>query len=195
MDNQNTDNKSIPSEDAAVSTQHFEDSSLAEIKLNDAELETFWQLSRKHIGAERLSVILGPDEIAITRPEAFTFTFHPETADSLAQLVIEGKKTSTSSLKSEYEQYNEPLPQAGDLSIVCNSHGSPVALLYTEEVVVFPFNEVPAEHAFAEGEGDRSLSYWRAIHRAFWSSYECDWKGDGTDLVVYEKFRVIYPEK
>ena len=32
-----------------------------------------------------------------------------------------------------------------------------------------PFQEVSAEQAYREGEGDRSLAYWREVHKAFFS--------------------------
>jgi uncharacterized protein YhfF len=38
---------------------------------------------------------------------------------------------------------------------------------------VLPFDEVTAEYAAIEGEGDGSLAYWREAHRAFFGR-ECE---------------------
>ena len=32
-----------------------------------------------------------------------------------------------------------------------------------------PFDEVSKEHAYKEGEGDRSLAYWRDVHEDFFA--------------------------
>lgn len=34
----------------------------------------------------------------------------------------------------------------------------------TTNVYIVPFNEVSIKYAFKEGEGDKSLSYWRRVH-------------------------------
>jgi uncharacterized protein YhfF len=60
---------------------------------------------------------------------------------------------------------------------------------------VVPFREVTATHAYAEGEGDRSLAYWRQAHWEFFSR-TCAALGrapDETMPVVCEEFRVVFP--
>jgi uncharacterized protein YhfF len=39
----------------------------------------------------------------------------------------------------------------------------------TVDVFVVLFNEVPERFAYDEGEGDRSLVYWREAHRNYFS--------------------------
>ncbi|MDR0266964.1 ASCH domain-containing protein [Paenibacillus sp.] len=89
--------------------------------------------------------------------------------DHLAQLVIDGIKTATCSSLISYEIENEPLPSAGDYSIILNSRDLPVAIIQTVEVNIMPMNEVPEDFASAEGEGDRSYRYWREVHEAYFS--------------------------
>ena len=53
---------------------------------------------------------------------------------------------------------------------------------------------VTAEHAFREGEGDRSLAYWRAVHEPFLTR-ELASAGrvfDEHAKVVCEEFEVVY---
>jgi uncharacterized protein YhfF len=45
--------------------------------------------------------------------------------------------------------------------------GVPVAVIEIVEVFIAPFNEVSEHFAYEEGEGDRSLAYWRQAHRNF----------------------------
>lgn len=159
---------------------------------NEADLDLFWQIARKYVGRSRLDVIVGPLELKGARPAAFSFTVNRHTANELALLVLRGEKTATASLLAEYQEGGEPLPEPGDLSILCDGVGEPVALLATTTVKVEQFDHVSAEHAKAEGEGDRSLGYWRATHRAFWSATCNRWRGDGSDQVVLENFEVVY---
>jgi uncharacterized protein YhfF len=53
--------------------------------------------------------------------EAWAFGNHPEMADSLGRLVLNGPKRATSSLQSSYHEENEPLPRMGDLSVSCST--------------------------------------------------------------------------
>jgi len=114
----------------------------------------------------------------------------------LAALVLKGIKTATSSLKWAYEFEGDPLPQPGDYSVVTNWDGDPVCAIKTIEVQVLPFNEVGEDIAFDEGEGDRSLEYWRRVHKHFFNE-ECKAIGrTPTDdmPVVTERFVKVFPE-
>ena len=117
-----------------------------------------------------------------------------ETADKLAALVREGIKTSTCSAYDLYEAEGEDLPQAGDTSVILDSADEAVCIIRTTRVYVVPFDEVTAEHAFREGEGDRSLAYWREVHESFLKE-ELSSIGrtfDGSTRVVCEEFEVVY---
>lgn len=85
-------------------------------------------------------------------------------ADELAQLVLKGIKTATASALPLYEVDAEELPQAGQYSVVVNSREEAVCVIRTDCVFTVPFDEVDERQAWKEGEGDRSLAYWRSVH-------------------------------
>lgn len=60
-----------------------------------------------------------------------------------------------------------------------------------------PFNQVSADYAFKEGEGDRSLAWWRKAHRDFFAPYfkECGLTFTADSKIALEEFEVVYPEK
>jgi uncharacterized protein YhfF len=87
----------------------------------------------------------------------------------LAALVRQGIKTATCSALMGYEKDQVLLPQKGDLSIVLDGNGNPVLVIETVSVVILPFNEVSEQFAFEEGEGNRSLAYWRMAHENYFA--------------------------
>lgn len=115
--------------------------------------------------------------------------------DALAELVLNGIKTATASAYPLYEQEQEPLPKAGDYSVILNTKGEAVCIIRTTKVYVVPFWEVSADHAFREGEDDRSLESWREVHRDFFTR-EMNDEGLSFDEdmpVVCEEFMRVYP--
>ena len=118
----------------------------------------------------------------------------PEMADELGALIADGTKTATCSALWEYEAEDEPLPQVGLKSVVLDGKGDPLCIVETTEVEVRPYEEVDAGFAYEEGEGDRSLEYWREAHWRFFSrTLPNIGKEPTTDMpLVCERFRVVY---
>ena len=124
-------------------------------------------------------------------PAAWSFGATAEHADELLALVLSRTKTAAASLLAEYEG-EEQVPAVGELSIILDGRNKPRAVLETTDVTIVPFCFVTAEHAWSEGEGDRSLDAWREIHERFWEEHS-DTEFSESSLVVCERFRVIYP--
>lgn len=99
----------------------------------------------------------------------FHFCDNAVDADLCAGLVARGVKRATACSLAELELEGQPLPQAGDLSIVTTWEGRAVAVIRTAEVVVRRFGDVDAAFAATEGEGDGSLAWWRDAHYAYFS--------------------------
>ncbi|PLR95783.1 ASCH domain-containing protein [Bacillus sp. T33-2] len=117
-----------------------------------------------------------------------------EMADELAKLVLEGTKTATTSNFMLYELEKEPLPSVGLHNIILTGEGKAVAIVETTSVQVVPFDEVTSEHAYQEGEGDRTLRYWRDVHESFFKKELNDINQEFhyNIPVVCERFRLIY---
>ncbi len=122
------------------------------------------------------------------------FGDHPQLADQLVQLVLAGIKTATCSALWEWEAEGSPLPQVGSNAIVLDGQGTPCAIIAITEVRLCPFDQVDADFAAAEGEGDRSLDYWRREHWDYFSRVlPLIGKAPSPDMVlVCERFRVVY---
>ena len=126
--------------------------------------------------------------------EAWKFCGGGEVGDQLAKLVLEGTKTATASSFIAYKTEGEEVPQAGCFSVILFDNGEAACIIRATCVSVVPFNMVSARHAYLEGEGDRSLAYWRNVHR---EAFTPDYKDAGLDfdedgLCVLEEFEVVY---
>ena len=127
--------------------------------------------------------------------EAFHFDDNEPTANALAALVLSGQKRATAGLLWTNELTNKPLPKVGDLSVVTDWHGVPVCIIESTHIEIVPFDSVSDSFAAIEGEGDKTLRYWREAHWRFFSR-ECQRIGREPDWhmpVVCERFRVVYP--
>ncbi|MDT8862579.1 ASCH domain-containing protein [Alkalihalobacillus sp. MEB130] len=113
-------------------------------------------------------------------------------ADWLANLVVEGKKTATTSGFVFYELEKEAIPKVGEYYIVLNGQEDPVAVIQVQDVEVVPMNKVTEEFALAEGEGD--YRYWWDAHEEFFTELlkELNLEFSPDMLVVCERFRKVY---
>lgn len=125
------------------------------------------------------------------------WAFGDETiADELAALVLEGKKFGTASAYDEYlyEDELDELPQVGCYSVVLNNDEEALCVIRDYDVYLRPFGEVSPFHAYSEGEGDRTLKYWKKVHTDFFAPDLEELGAPLTDesLIVCEKFSVEY---
>ena len=118
----------------------------------------------------------------------------PEMADELGTLIAQGLKTATCASVWEWEAEGNPIPPVGLITIVLDGRGEPLCIIEAVEMTIRKYNEVDADFAHAEGEGDLSLNYWRAAHRNFFSRVLPKIGKEFSEemLLVCERFKVIY---
>ena len=127
--------------------------------------------------------------------QTWHFGLGREDARELCDLVLQGKKTGTASLPWEYEDKPEDAPVLGGYSVVTDFDGAPQCVIQTTDIRVIPFDEVDAEFAASEGEGDLSLEYWRRVHWDYFSR-RCAALGKEPSEkmpVNCERFKLLYP--
>lgn len=114
--------------------------------------------------------------------------------DGLLALTVAGTKTATASAYPFYVFEKCPLPTEGTTSVILNTREEAVCIIRDVQVTVAPFLEVTAEHAYKEGEGDRSLAFWRRVHQEVFTAElrEIGETFSPDMLVVCEEFRVAF---
>lgn len=96
----------------------------------------------------------------------------PALSRSLIALIRAGGKRAGTSLLWTHQHEGDPVPAPGDIGIVLDDSEKPALITRVTSVDVRPFNQVTAEFAALEGEGDLSLAWWRNAHWLFFSR-EC----------------------
>lgn len=135
--------------------------------------------------------------VSIDEPyQVWYFGNSPEMAVELSDLVLLGKKRATvsSAAMNEIEPDKAPIPDG--YSVVTDFDGHPICVIRTTEIRHLPFNEVDAQFASDEGEGDQSLEYWRDVH---WSYYATEAKEHGfqfdeNSVICCERFELLFPK-
>lgn len=156
-------------------------------------IDSFWQVARMRARLDPTGYYTGERPLGALPPPAWAFGATSEQADELLALVLSGTKTATAGALWDYEAEGEELPAPGALGIVTDGRGVPHALVVTTEVEIVPFDEVSAEHAYLEGEGDRSLFTWREVHERFFTDVAVHGHGFSPDMpVVLQRFAVLY---
>ena len=113
------------------------------------------------------------------------------------EAILEGRKTTTTSLMAEFIHDHEPVPSSGRRTILVNSDDQPLAVLRYASVGVTRLGLVTLQHVLNEGEDYKSLPEWRVAHESFWTSENMrqalddpDFTVDDQTLVVLETFHV-----
>jgi uncharacterized protein YhfF len=114
---------------------------------------------------------------------SFAFGDGPALADELLDLVLKGIKTATCSTEDEP---NTSTP--GERWIVIDGRGEPRCVIESTEVTYRRFGDVDAAFAYDEGEGDRSLQYWRSAHRNY---FQRQGKFSEDMVLMCERFRLV----
>ncbi|MBH1940840.1 ASCH domain-containing protein [Mobilitalea sibirica] len=156
--------------------------------MKNASVEAMW----KEYVSSQGETILSTDK----HYTSWHFCDNEEDANALAELVLEGVKRATASLYLSYEYENEELPKVGDYCIITDWSGIARCIIEVVKIDVVPYCKVTKEFAATEGEGDKSLEYWRKVHWDYFSR-EMESMGKEADqdmLVVCEEFQVVYPK-
>ncbi len=135
-------------------------------------------------------------EISRYEPYQVWFFHHQrESSKNLAELVVARKKQATASLmESETDVGDGGI--VGGYSVVTDFDGNPQCIIQTTEVRALSFRDVDTQFAFDEGEGDRTLEYWRDAHRKFFTECCAELKIEFNEsmAVCCKRFKTLFPK-
>ena len=168
-------------------TNESNDKHMETIKKNYKSVENLWRAFLKD----------NPNNRIKKTPLSFYFCDNEKDADECAELVVKGIKQATATSLWWYEKNNEMLPKVGEQYVVTNWNGSAKAVIEIIKMEQIPYKQITDEFAEIEGEGDKSLAYWKRVHEAYYKR-EIEPHGDKFDenmILVCEYFKTIYKVK
>ena len=135
-----------------------------------------------------------PEYSIMSIPEIFYFCDNKKDADACADLVVRGVKKATSPSLWWFKTNGIDLPKVGDLFIITDWDGLAKAIIKTSRIDTIAFQNITERYAQTEGEGDKSLSYWKKTH---WDYYTREMKAYNTQptpemMIVCQQFRTIW---
>ena len=110
------------------------------------------------------------DELDLGALPIGEYAFPGPLRDRIVAAILDGDKTSTSSLAEEWRRDGAEFPRVGGLEVVIDSAGEAVCITRNITVTITRLANVPSEHAVAEGEGFDDVAAWRRAHEKFWTS-------------------------
>ncbi len=131
-------------------------------------------------------------------PVAIPLTYHfcDNSADAkvCADLVVKGQKQATAASLVELEMVGYPVAQPGDYALITDLEGEARAVIRTTTVEIRRFGDVDAQFAWDEGEGDRSLAWWREAHLAYYQRVLADSgiRVDDELMIACERFETLF---
>lgn len=103
--------------------------------------------------------------------------------DKLVELVLEGKKTATTSLDITN------ISKAGERSVLTFENEKKACIVETKKVIITKFKNITSKMAFLEGEGNRTLDYYKKSHIDYFKAIDNNFN-DETE-VCFKIFEVI----
>ncbi len=130
----------------------------------------------------------------VDTPQVNYFSNNEQDANECAELVKKGIKRATSLSLLGIQYRKEALPKIGDFIVVTDWEGKAQCIVRTTKVTLKPFFAINTEYAQREGEGDKSLAYWKKVH---WEYYTKELEPFGrvpreSMIVVCQEFEMVF---
>ena len=127
-------------------------------------------------------------------PQVGYFGDNEKDANVLATLVSKDIKRATSHSLLGLQLREENIPKIGDFFVVTDWEGNAKSLVRSTSVKLLPYFSITSEHARLEGEGDKSLDYWKKAH---WDYYTRELEPFNrvpreSMIVVFEEFELLF---
>nr|WP_298995767.1 ASCH domain-containing protein [uncultured Allomuricauda sp.] len=135
-----------------------------------------------------------PNLVCEGEPKVIHFCDNEKDANVCSELVNKEIKRATSHSLLGLQLRKETLPKIGDLAIVTDWNGKAKTIIRTTGVKLIPYFAIREEHARMEGEGDKSLDYWKKVHWDYYTRELSEFKRLPREsmIVVFEQFEKLH---
>lgn len=127
-------------------------------------------------------------------PKTMHFYDNEQDANNCADLTSKGIKKAFSSSLLGIQHKKEKLPKIGDFIVITNWDGEAQCIIQLTSVTLRPYFNIDESYAEKEGEGDKSLSYWKKAHWAYFTRELASFGREPRDsmIVVCQEFKKVF---
>ena len=134
------------------------------------------------------------EDVFHATPNVMHFYDNEQDANECAKLAKARIKKAMSDSLLGMQYRNEQLPKIGDFTVVIDWQGKAQCIIETTKVTLKPFFSIDAAYAQLEGEGDKSLAYWKKAH---WDYYTRELEPFArlpreSMIIVCQEFETVY---
>lgn len=130
----------------------------------------------------------------VDTPQVKYFCNNEQDANECSELVKKGIKRATSCSLLGMQYRKESLPKIGDFIVVTNWEGQAQCIVRITKVTLKPFFAIDTGYAQREGEGDKSLVYWKKVHWEYFTKElgAFDRVPRESMIVVCQEFEMVF---
>lgn len=134
------------------------------------------------------------EDAFVDAPKVEHFCDNEKAANECAKLVQKGVKRATSHSLLGLQLRNERLPKIGDFRIVTDWGGTAKCIVRTTAVQLKPLFSIDENYAQKEGEGNKSLAYWKETHWEYYTNELAPFNRTPKEsmIVVCEEFEKVF---
>jgi uncharacterized protein YhfF len=134
------------------------------------------------------------EDAFVESPKTIHFSDNAIDANKCVELILKGLKKATSPSLIGLQSRNEPLPKIGEFTVITDWDKNAKCIIKTTAVKLKPFFSIDANYAEIEGEGDKSLEYWKKSHWDYYTRELSAYKKTPKEsmIIVCQEFEKVY---
>lgn len=134
------------------------------------------------------------EDAFVEAPKTIHFCDNEKDANECLELVLKNVKKATSPSLLGLQLRNEPLPKIGDFLVITDWDGKAKCIVKTTTVKLKPMFSIDEAYAQKEGEGDKSLAYWKKTHWDYYTRELAEFNREPREsmIVVCQEFVKVF---
>jgi uncharacterized protein YhfF len=134
------------------------------------------------------------EDAFVDAPKTIHFCDNEKDANECLDLVMKNVKKATSPSLLGLQLRNERLPKIGEFFVITDWSGKAKCIVKTTAVKLKPYFSIDENYALKEGEGDKSLAYWKKTHWDYYTRELSEFNREPREsmIVICQEFEKVF---
>lgn len=134
------------------------------------------------------------EDAFVDAPKTIHFCDNEKDANECLDLVMKNVKKATSPSLLGLQLRNERLPKIGEFFVITDWSGKAKCIIKTTAVKLKPYFSIDENYALKEGEGDKSLAYWKKTHWDYYTRELSEFNREPREsmIVICQEFEKVF---